>query len=148
MNKELIELISDTVSKGNEVDVLTIYVVCEAQGFVRGTYTSYISMMKKAGYLRRVKHGVYAIGRPASAQTIALNLQRLILHKKGVLPRNAPVENEQVERKKPSESLFKKPYTPFKTEPEELKPLKPAHERMMDAIRVLKSFDLKVTIEF
>jgi hypothetical protein len=148
MNRELIELITDTVSKRAEVETATIYNACEARGFVRGTYTSYISMMKKAGYLRRVKPQVYAIGRPASAQTIALNLQRLQLHKKGVLPRNAPVENEQVERKKPSESLLKKPHLPFKTEPEVVEPFKPAHERMMDAIRVLKSFDLKVTIEF
>jgi hypothetical protein len=121
-------------------------------------------MMKKAGYLRRVKPQVYAIGRPASAQTIALNLQRLQLHKKGVLPRNAPVENEQVERKKPSESLLKKPYVPFKNldNSTEIQKVIDNNENsvkselakfnrnqaIMDAVGVLKSYGLKITIEF
>ena len=99
MNKELIELITDSVSEKNEVETGTIYEACEARGFVRGTYTSYISMMKKAGYLRRVKDKVYAIGRPASARTIALNLQRLILHKKGIpaqAPRNTPKQPKAI----------------------------------------------------
>jgi hypothetical protein len=164
MNKELIELITDTVSKRAEVETATIYNACEARGFVRGTYTSYISMMKKAGYLRRVKPQVYAIGRPASAQTIALNLQRLQLHKKGVRPQNAPVENEQVERKKPSESLLKKPYVPFKNldNSTEIQKVIDNNENsvkselakfnrnqaIMDAVGVLKSYGLKITIEF
>lgn len=134
MNKELIELITDTVSKRTEVDALSIYNACETRGFVRGTYTSYISMMKKAGYLRRVKPQVYAIGRPASAQTIALNLQRLQLHKKGVSPKMPPNAPE--------------PKKTHQIEPEPMPPVKSATERMMEAIHVLKSFDLKVTIEF
>lgn len=134
MNKNLIELITDTVSKRNEVHTETIYNACEAAGYVRGTYTSYLSLMKKAGYIRRVKPQIYAIGRPASAHTIALNLQRLAIHKKatkGVSPQNAPIENKAT-----------------KMEPEPMPPVKSANERMMEAIRVLKSFDLKVTIEF
>jgi hypothetical protein len=141
MNKELIELITDTVSKGNEVDVLTIYVVCEAQGFVRGTYTSYISMMKKAGYLRRVKHGVYAIGRPASAQTIALNLQRLMLHKKGVppkMPRNAPKPVSSFPVVTSNEEFAKELLSEYNT----------AKSDLLRAVEVLKSFGFKVTIEF
>ena len=137
MNKNLIELITDTVSKRNEVHTETIYNACDAAGYVRGTYTSYLSLMKKAGYLRRVKPQVYAIGRPASAHTIALNLQRLAIHKKatkGVSPQNAPIETERVK--------------PAKMETEPMPPVKSATERMMEAIRVLKSFDLKVTIEF
>jgi hypothetical protein len=142
MNKELIELITDTVSKRAEVETATIYNACEARGFIRGTYTSYISMMKKAGYLRRVKHQVYAIGRPASAQTIALNLQRLILHKKGVppkMPRNAP---KQVD---PGNLL-----QPVTTEPtESIESMEAIRGRRVgEAIEVLKSYGIKITLEF
>lgn len=135
MNKELIELITDSVSKKNEVETGTIYEACEARGFVRGTYTSYISMMKKAGYLRRVKHQVYAIGRPASARTIALNLQRLILHKKGIpaqASRNAPKQTEAI------------------TEPETSgeSPEAIRGRRVGEAIEVLKMYGIKITLEF
>jgi hypothetical protein len=139
MNKELIELITDTVSKRNEVEALTIYNACENRGFIRGTYTSYISMMKKAGYLRRVKPQVYAIGRPASAQTIALNLQRLQLHKKGVrpeLPRNAPNKSNQLQPVTTNE------------QPEMVEPSIPVSKQIMDAVAVLKSYRIKVTLEF
>jgi len=140
MNKELIELITDTVSKRTEVDAVTIYNVCESRGYVRGTYTSYISMLKKAGYLRRVKEAVYAIGRPASTQTIALNLQRLQLHKKGVRPespRNAPKavtksnQLQQVTTDEPTESM------------EAIR-----GRRVGEAIEVLKSYGIRVTLEF
>jgi hypothetical protein len=130
MNRELIELITDTVSKRNEIDALSIYNACENRGFVRGTYTSYISMMKKAGYLRRVKPQVYAIGKPASAQTIALNLQRLTMYKKGMPQKNF------------------KPKDPITLPSVENLTDGNAYDRMLGAIRVLKSFGLKVTIEF
>ena len=140
MNKELIELITDTVSKRAEVETATIYNACEARGFVRGTYTSYISMMKKAGYLRRVKPQVYAIGRPASAQTIALNLQRLELHKKGVppkMPRNAPKPVSSFPVVTDNDAYAKTSLEIFNR-----------NQAIMDAVAVLKSYGLKITIEF
>ena len=140
MNKELIELITDTVSKRTEVDALSIYNACETRGFVRGTYTSYISMMKKAGYLRRVKPQVYAIGRPASAQTIALNLQRLQLHKKGVSPKMPPNAPEP----KPKEvHLATGTIEPVLKDNYAMR-----GHRFYEAIQVLKSYDIKVTLEF
>lgn len=141
MNKNLIELITDTVSKRPEVHTETIYNACEAAGYVRGTYTSYLSLMKKAGYIRRVKPQVYAIGRPASTQTIALNLQRLAIHKKaikGVSPQNAPIETEQVK----TQSLFKYS-TPFKSQ-ESIE----FWSRVNEAVDLLKSYGIKVTLEF
>jgi hypothetical protein len=140
MNKNLIELITDTVSKRPEVHTETIYNACDSAGYVRGTYTSYLSLMKKAGYIRRVKPQVYAIGKPASTQTIALNLQRLALHKrdiKGVLPQNAPVENKQVKK---TTSLFTEPKTPFAD----------IHRarKITEAVDLLKSYGIKVTLEF
>lgn len=137
MNKELIELITDSVSKKSEVETGTIYEACEARGFVRGTYTSYISMMKKAGYLRRVKHQVYAIGRPASARTIALNLQRLILHKKGIptqAPRNATKPTEPINEIQPPTN---------EESPEAIR-----GRRVGEAIEVLKMYGIKITLEF
>ena len=131
MNKELIELITDTVSKRNEVDALSIYNACENRGFVRGTYTSYISMMKKAGYLRRVKPQVYAIGKPASAQTIALNLQRLVIHKKQIRS-----ETEAKPKQMIANANFYKPT--LANEP----------DTIMRAVALLKSYGAKVTIEF
>ena len=141
MNKALIELITDTVSKRNEVHTETIYNACEAAGYVRGTYTSYLSLMKKAGYIRRVKPQVYAIGRPASTHTIALNLQRLAIHKKeikGVSPQNTPIESEQVK----TQSLFKYS-TPFKSK-ESIE----FWSRVNEAVDLLKSYGIKVTLEF
>lgn len=131
MNKELIELITDTVSKRTEVDALSIYNACENRGFVRGTYTSYISMMKKAGYLRRVKPQVYAIGKPASAQTIALNLQRLVIHKK-----QTRSETEAKPKQMVANANFDKPT--LANEP----------DAIMRAVALLKSYGAKVTIEF
>lgn len=144
MNKELIELITDTISKRNEVETATIYNACEARGFVRGTYTSYISMMKKAGYLRRVKHQVYAIGRPASAQTIALNLQRLQLHKKGVSPKMPPNAPKPTERVNP----FPKVTSNEEFAKQVLSEVSNAKADLFRAVDVLKSYGFKVTIEF
>jgi len=140
MNKELIELITDTVSKRNEVDALSIYNACENRGYVRGTYTSYISMMKKAGYLRRVKEAVYAIGRPASTQTIALNLQRLQLHKKDVRPKTPQNDPKPINKS----NLLQQVTTNEPTESMEAI----RGRRVGEAIEVLKSYGIKVTLEF
>ena len=143
MNKALIELITDTVSKRNEVHTETLYNACEAAGYVRGTYTSYLSMMKKAGYIRRVKPQVYAIGRPASSHTIALNLQRLAIHKKeikGVSPQNAPIENKASNLLQPvttNEQISKNVLAEFKR-----------NKEIMEAVDLLKSYGIKVTLEF
>jgi len=102
MNKELIELIINALSKGAEMNAYDLYEICEADGYKRGTYTSYLSMMKKAGYIRRVKPRVYAIGKMASTTTIDHNLRRLSLHNKqfGLTPEKkkaAKMEPEPLE---------------------------------------------------
>ena len=86
MNKQLIELIINALSNGAEMHAYDLYELCERDGYKRGTYTSYISMMKKAGYLRRVKPRVYAIGKMASTTTIDHNLRRLSMHNKQFAP--------------------------------------------------------------
>lgn len=129
MNKELIELIINALSNGKQMDAYELYKICEKAGYKRGTYTSYLSIMKKAGYVKRVKPRVYAIGKMASTTTIDHNLRRLSLHNKQFA--------QTPEQKKAAHM-----------EPEALPPVKSATERMMEAIGVLKSFDLKVTIEF
>jgi hypothetical protein len=129
MNKELIELIINALTNEKMLHAQNIYQICEKAGYKRGTYTSYLSMMKKAGYVRRIKPQVYALGKMASTTTIDHNLRRLSLHNKQFTP--------TPEQKKAAKMVS-----------ETFESLKPASERMMDAIRVLKSFDLKVTIEF
>jgi len=102
VNKDLIELLIDTIGKKPEIDAQSIYQTCESHGYKKGTYTAYLSFLKKAGYVRRVRPEVYAIGRLASNKTIAVNLQRLALHKrelKGIRPEIAP--------KSPSRKLTK-----------------------------------------
>lgn len=129
MNKELIELIINALSNGKELDAYSLYEICEESGYKRGTYTSYLSLLKKAGYVRRVKPRTYAIGKMASTTTIDHNLRRLSLHNKQFAP--------TPEQKKAA-----------KMEPEPLPPFTPVSTQIMDAVAVLKSYGLKVTIEF
>ena len=129
MNKELIELIINALSNGQELDAYALYKICEKAGYKRGTYTSYLSMMKKAGYVRRVKPRTYAIGKMASTTTIDHNLRRLSLHNKQFAA--------TPEQKKAA-----------KMEPEPLQPFTPVSTQIMDAVAVLKSYGLKVTIQF
>lgn len=129
MNKQLIELIINALSNGAEMHAYDLYELCERDGYKRGTYTSYISMMKKAGYLRRVKPRVYAIGKMASTTTIDHNLRRLSLHKKHFAP--------TPEQKKA-----------LKMEPLPAEPFVSKSTQIIDAIGVLKSYGIKVTLEF
>lgn len=129
MNKELIELIINALTSGKELDAYALYEICEQSGYKRGTYTSYLSMMKKAGYVRRVKPRTYAIGKMASTTTIDHNLRRLSLHNKQFTP--------TPEQKKAA-----------KMEPLPAEPFVPKSTRILDAVDLLKSYGIKVTLEF
>jgi hypothetical protein len=135
MNKDLIELLIDTIGKNPEIDAQTIYQACESRGYKKGTYTAYLSFLKKAGYVRRVRPEVYAIGRLASNKTIAVNLQRLALHKraiKGVRPENAPKCPEPKVDKLPLREIAQPEHDP--------------QNEITRAVELLKSFGFKVTL--
>jgi hypothetical protein len=136
VNKDLIELLIDTIGKKPEIDAQSIYQTCESHGYKKGTYTAYLSFLKKAGYVRRVRPEVYAIGRLASNKTIAVNLQRLALHKrelKGVRPESAPKSPQPKVDKLPLREIARAEFTNQQNE-------------ITRAVELLKSFGFKVTL--
>jgi hypothetical protein len=143
----------------------------------RGTLSSLMSHMFSAGHLLRPSKGFYALPElVASPRSVAYDIKKLkkspnifrtiknrTAKPKGVLPelpRNAPVENEEIRK---NTSLFTEPKTPFKdinrvssfpivTNNEEYarKSLEEfnRNQAIMSAVDVLKSYGVKVTLEF
>ncbi len=138
----------------------------------RGTLSSLISFMVSTGHLVRHSKGFYTLPEiVANPRSVAYDIKKskkspsLFKRVKGVrpeMPQNAPVENQQVEANNKNTSLFTEPRTPFKDKTR-LGP--PAvtdnkeysrsllnefnrNQAIMGAVDVLKSYGVKVTLEF
>jgi hypothetical protein len=143
----------------------------------RGTLSSLMSHMLGAGHLIRHQKGFYSLpDLVASPRSVAYDIKKLkkspnlfrrikprSAKAQGVLPempQNAPIENEEIRK---NTSLFTEPKTPFKdrnrsssfpivTNNEEYarKSLDEfnRNQAIMSAVDVLKSYGVKVTLEF
>jgi hypothetical protein len=143
----------------------------------RGTLSSLMSHMLGAGHLIRHQKGFYSLpDLVASPRSVAYDIKKLkkspnlfrrikprSAKAQGVLPempQNAPIENEEIRK---NTSLFTEPKTPFKdrnrsssfpivTNNEEYarKSLDEfnRNQSIMSAVDVLKSYGVKVTLEF
>jgi hypothetical protein len=120
----------------------------------RGTVTALLSFMLRAGHVVRGRKGYYSLPELiASPKSVAMDILKqkkapnLFNHAKkrkwGSTPQIAPIENKQVKSKNTNTSLFCEPYTPFKTQ-ESIERCR----RISEAIDVLKSYGIKVTLEF
>lgn len=138
----------------------------------RGTLSALLSHMQGTGHLIRHSKGFYSLPElMANARSVAYDIKKLKkspnlfkkVTKKGVhpeMPQNAPIENEEIRK---NTSLFTEPKTPFKdrnrsssfpivTNNEEYarKSLDEfnRNQAIMSAVDVLKSYGVKVTLEF
>ena len=142
----------------------------------RGTLSSLMSHMLGAGHLIRHQKGFYSLpDLVASPRSVAYDIKKLkkspnlfrrikprAAKAQGVLPempQNAPIENEEIRK---NTSLFTEPQTPFKDKTRLGPPAVTNNEEysrsvldeyrrntaIMSAVDVLKSYGVKVTLEF
>jgi len=115
----------------------------------RGTLSSLLSHMQGAGHLIRKSKGYYSLPElTASARSVAYDIHKLkkspTLFRKGrtpqVMPQNAPIQNQASNLLQPvttNEQISKNVLAEFKR-----------NKEIMEAVDLLKSYGVKVTLEF